>query len=105
MCRVFQITPRLSDNKDKRGLALDGQLKHEDTNLASTTICKVKSSFHLLWTISQNNVIYTLKMTLFQEGIPREHLGIVVSYKVKVKLLMNGFGGDVRYVTYELFLF
>jgi len=69
MCRVFQITPRLSDNKDKRGLALDGQLKHEDTNLASTTICK--------------------------EGIPREHLGIVVSYKVKVKLLMNGFGGDV----------
>ena len=44
-------------------------------------------------------------MTPFQEGIPREHLGIVVSYKVKVKLLMNGFGGDVRYVTYELFLF
>ena len=44
-------------------------------------------------------------MTLFQEGIPREHLGIVVSYKVKVKLLMNGFGGDVRYVTNELFLF
>ena len=47
MCRVFQITPRLSDNKDKRGLALDGQLKHEDTNLASTTICKVNFSFHL----------------------------------------------------------
>lgn len=69
MCRVFHITPSLSDNKDKRGLALDGQLKHEDTNLASTTICK--------------------------EGIPRENLGIVVSYKVKVKLLMNGFGGDV----------
>ena len=41
MCRVFHITPSLSDNKDKRGLALDGQLKHEDTNLASTTICKV----------------------------------------------------------------
>ena len=34
----------------------------------------------------------------FKEGVPRENLGIVVSYKVKVKLIMNGFGGDVRYV-------
>ena len=24
--------------QDKRGLALDGQLKHEDTNLASSTM-------------------------------------------------------------------
>lgn len=69
LCRVFQITPSLGDNRDKRGLALDGQLKHEDTNLASTT--------------------------LYKEGVPRENLGIVVSYKVKVKLIMNGFGGDV----------
>lgn len=69
LCRVFQITPSLGDNRDKRGLALDGQLKHEDTNLASTTLSK--------------------------DGVPRENLGIVVSYKVKVKLIMNGFGGDV----------
>ena len=41
LCRVFQITPSLGDNRDKRGLALDGQLKHEDTNLASTTLYKV----------------------------------------------------------------
>jgi beta-arrestin len=44
LCKVFQITPTLNENKDKRGLALDGQLKHEDTNLASTTIIKVKIS-------------------------------------------------------------
>ncbi|KAG7217087.1 hypothetical protein INR49_027627 [Caranx melampygus] len=32
------ITPQLADNKEKRGLALDGRLKDEDTNLASTTM-------------------------------------------------------------------
>uniref|UniRef100_A0A8C9JSG8 Beta-arrestin-2 n=1 Tax=Panthera tigris altaica TaxID=74533 RepID=A0A8C9JSG8_PANTA len=34
-CKVYTITPLLSDNREKRGLALDGKLKHEDTNLAS----------------------------------------------------------------------
>lgn len=37
-CKVYTITPLLSDNREKRGLALDGQLKHEDTNLASSTM-------------------------------------------------------------------
>nr|CAD7200099.1 unnamed protein product [Timema douglasi] len=32
------MTPLLANNKDKWGLALDGQLKHEDTNLASSTL-------------------------------------------------------------------
>lgn len=32
------ITPLLSENKEKRGLSLDGRLKDEDTNLASTTM-------------------------------------------------------------------
>lgn len=32
------ITPSLSDNKEKRGLSLDGRLKDEDTNLASSTM-------------------------------------------------------------------
>lgn len=35
---TLTITPLLSDNKEKRGLALDGRLKDEDTNLASTTM-------------------------------------------------------------------
>ncbi|KAJ0061546.1 hypothetical protein NL108_005789, partial [Boleophthalmus pectinirostris] len=34
---TLSITPLLSENKEKRGLALDGRLKDEDTNLASTT--------------------------------------------------------------------
>lgn len=38
MSKVFSVRPLLANNKDKRGLALDGQLKHEDTNLASSTM-------------------------------------------------------------------
>ncbi|XP_017755059.1 PREDICTED: beta-arrestin-1 isoform X2 [Eufriesea mexicana] len=62
LSKVFSLRPTLADNKEKRGLALDGQLKHEDTNLASSTI-----------------------------GDPsqRENLGIFVQYKVKVKLCLG----------------
>ncbi|XP_060111424.1 beta-arrestin-2 isoform X2 [Heteronotia binoei] len=37
-CKVYTLTPLLSSNREKRGLALDGKLKHEDTNLASSTM-------------------------------------------------------------------
>ncbi|UYV65914.1 ARRB1 [Cordylochernes scorpioides] len=36
--RCSTCDPLLANNKDKRGLALDGQLKHDDTNLASSTM-------------------------------------------------------------------
>uniref|UniRef100_A0A2C9LHK6 Arrestin C-terminal-like domain-containing protein n=1 Tax=Biomphalaria glabrata TaxID=6526 RepID=A0A2C9LHK6_BIOGL len=67
-CKVYHLTPLLLNNRDKRGLALDGKLKHEDTNLASSTIMTEKSQ--------------------------KESLGIVVSYRVKVKLIM-GFGSGM----------
>lgn len=38
LSKVYELTPLLANNKDKWGLALDGQLKHEDTNLASSTL-------------------------------------------------------------------
>lgn len=38
-CKVFKLRPSINDNRDKQGLALDGKLKHEDTNLASSTMC------------------------------------------------------------------
>uniref|UniRef100_A0A3Q2DHH3 Beta-arrestin-1 n=1 Tax=Cyprinodon variegatus TaxID=28743 RepID=A0A3Q2DHH3_CYPVA len=63
-CKVFTLTPFLANNREKRGLALDGKLKHEDTNLASST----------LWVL---------------EGANKEILGIIVSYKVKVKLVVS----------------
>ncbi|KAM8822197.1 beta-arrestin-1-like isoform 2-T2 [Synchiropus picturatus] len=70
-CRVFSVTPFLASNREKRGLALDGQLKHEDTNLASST--------------------------LLPDGASKELLGIVVSYRVKVKLVVarGGLLGDL----------
>ncbi|KAJ8387888.1 hypothetical protein AAFF_G00149230 [Aldrovandia affinis] len=61
LCKVYTLTPTLNTNREKRGLALDGKLKHEDTNLASSTIVKDMSN--------------------------KEVLGILVSYRVKVKLL------------------
>lgn len=67
-CKVYTLTPMLGTNREKRGLALDGKLKHEDTNLASSTIVK--------------------------EGCNKETMGILVSYRVKVKLVVSR-GGDV----------
>ncbi|KAJ8255101.1 hypothetical protein GJAV_G00200930 [Gymnothorax javanicus] len=66
--KAFQITPTLANNKDQHGLALDGKLKEEDTNLASTTVLR--------------------------PGLSKDVLGILVSYKVKINLMVSR-GGDV----------
>lgn len=68
-CKVYYMTPLLANNRDKRGLALDGKLKHEDTNLASSTIITDQSQ--------------------------KENLGIVVQYKVKVRLILGFGSGDL----------
>ncbi|XP_007436876.1 arrestin-C [Python bivittatus] len=69
--KTYAVTPVLSKNREKRGLALDGKLKHEDTNLASTTILR--------------------------PGMDKEVLGILVSYRVKVNLVVSrgGILGDL----------
>lgn len=36
--KEYRVTPLLANNIEKRGLALDGKLKDEDTNLASSTM-------------------------------------------------------------------
>ncbi|XP_061151096.1 S-arrestin a isoform X1 [Syngnathus typhle] len=58
------LLPLLANNRERRGIALDGKLKHEDTNLASSSIVK--------------------------SGVLKEVLGIMVSYKVTVKLIIAG---------------
>ncbi|XP_035522722.1 arrestin 3a, retinal (X-arrestin), partial [Morone saxatilis] len=63
---TLSITPLLAENKEKRGLALDGRLKDEDTNLASTTVLR--------------------------QGIEKEMLGILVSYKIVINLMVAGGG-------------
>ncbi|KAJ4945640.1 hypothetical protein JOQ06_023321 [Pogonophryne albipinna] len=62
--KSFQITPLLANSVEKRGLSVDGRLKDGDTNLASTTL-------------SQGE---------------KEMQGILVSYKVKVNLMVAGGG-------------
>ncbi|KAI4898831.1 hypothetical protein NFI96_021558 [Prochilodus magdalenae] len=64
MEKVYTLLPLLSNNKERRGIALDGKLKHEDTNLASSSVIK--------------------------EGVLKEVLGILVSYRVMVKLIVGG---------------
>jgi len=69
LSKVYELKPLLSNNKDKWGLALDGQLKHEDTNLASST--------------------------LIHDPAQKENLGIIVQYKVKVKLYLGPLAGEL----------
>uniref|UniRef100_F6SKI7 S-arrestin n=1 Tax=Xenopus tropicalis TaxID=8364 RepID=F6SKI7_XENTR len=62
---TFTLLPLLAYNREKREIALDGKLKHEDTNLASSTLLK--------------------------EGIDRTVMGILVDYKIKVTLTVSGY--------------
>ncbi|XP_061682939.1 beta-arrestin-1 isoform X5 [Syngnathoides biaculeatus] len=65
-CKVFTLTPFLSDNREKRGLALDGKLKHEDTNLASST--------QLLGDLAPSDVSLELPFTLMHPKPSEESL-------------------------------
>lgn len=38
MQKVLYLKPCLGSNRDRRGIALDGQIKKQDTSLASTTL-------------------------------------------------------------------
>ncbi|KAF7285027.1 hypothetical protein GWI33_012339 [Rhynchophorus ferrugineus] len=67
--KVFHLQPLWSLNKDRRGIALDGQIKKEDTDLASTT--------------------------LLASPDQRDVFGIIVSYAVKVKLFLGALGGEL----------
>uniref|UniRef100_A0A3B4HAY3 S-arrestin n=1 Tax=Pundamilia nyererei TaxID=303518 RepID=A0A3B4HAY3_9CICH len=64
----YTLHPLLAYNKDRRGLALDGRLKHEDTNLASSSIVK--------------------------QEVLKEVQGILVSYKVVLRMVASGMVGS-----------
>ncbi|XP_071379195.1 S-arrestin a [Centroberyx affinis] len=66
--KVYTLLPLLANNRERRGIVLDGKLKHEDTNLASSSIIK--------------------------EGVLKEVLGIMVSYRIMVKLIVGGMMGS-----------
>lgn len=68
--KTFYLIPLAGSNKDRRGIALDGYLKDDDVNLASST--------------------------LVAEGkCPAEAIGIVISYSVRVKLNCGTLGGEL----------
>uniref|UniRef100_A0A8C5JTD9 S-arrestin n=1 Tax=Junco hyemalis TaxID=40217 RepID=A0A8C5JTD9_JUNHY len=64
LTKTLTVLPLLANNRETREIALDGKLKDEDTNLASSTIIK--------------------------DGIDKTVMGILVSYKIKVKLTVPG---------------
>ncbi|KTG42071.1 hypothetical protein cypCar_00020578 [Cyprinus carpio] len=66
--KVYTLCPLLDDNRDRLGLALDGKLKHEDTNLASSSIVK--------------------------DEVLKEILGMLVAYRVVVKSNAAGIVGS-----------
>lgn len=68
--KVVYLVPLASSNKDRRGVALDGRLREEDANLASST--------------------------LVPEGkCPIDAIGIVISYSLRVKLNCGALGGEL----------
>ncbi|XP_034166656.1 S-arrestin b isoform X1 [Pangasianodon hypophthalmus] len=66
--KVYTLHPLLKNNHERRGLALDGKLKHEDTNLASSSIVKAE--------------------------VLKEILGMLVSYRVVVRGTAAGMIGS-----------
>lgn len=67
--KVLYLQPQIDNNKDRRGVALDGLLKGDTGELASSTLLTspdVKDTF-----------------------------GIIVSYAVKVKLYLGALGGEL----------
>ncbi|KMQ95405.1 arrestin-like protein [Lasius niger] len=67
--KVFYLKPNLDSNKHRRGIALDGMMKREGCELASSTL------------LTSPDV--------------RDSFGIIVSYAVKVKLYLGALGGEL----------
>ncbi|KAB1279351.1 S-arrestin [Camelus dromedarius] len=82
---TLTLVPLLANNRERRGIALDGKIKHEDTNLASSTIEGGEQEV-----LVAAGVKYILK-----EGIDKTVMGILVSYQIKVKLMVSGLLGEL----------
>ncbi|PNF21669.1 Arrestin-like protein [Cryptotermes secundus] len=68
--KVFYLVPLASSNRDKHGIALDGYLKDDDVNLASSTLMPEGQS-------------------------PTDAVGIFISYSLRVKLNCGTLGGEL----------
>ncbi|XP_042885555.1 arrestin homolog [Penaeus japonicus] len=70
LTKNFSLNPLASVNKRRFGIALDGQIKDQDANLASSTIVAEGKNVN-------------------------DALGIIVSYSLRVKLNCGAIGGDL----------
>lgn len=67
--KVLYLKPELGNNKNRRGIALDGMIKREESELAPSTL------------LTSPDV--------------RDTFGIIVSYAIKVKLYLGALGGEL----------
>ena len=89
----YTLYPLLAHNKDRRGLALDGRLKHEDTNLASSSMWDTPrhSDDNSPLLIETKCVELSLCVCLrVKQEVLKEVQGMLVSYKVVVRMIASG---------------
>ena len=70
LTKTFQLMPLASSNQKRFGIALDGQVKDQDANLASSTVVAAGKN-------------------------PNDALGIIVSYSLRVKLNCGAIAGEL----------
>jgi len=70
MSKNISLQPSAQTNRSKVGVALDGKLKDQDVNLASSTLCAQGKNVN-------------------------DSLGIIVSYSLRVKLNCGAIGGEL----------
>ncbi|EPY76279.1 s-arrestin [Camelus ferus] len=102
---TLTLVPLLANNRERRGIALDGKIKHEDTNLASSTI-RNRAEPYLpekmppreeggrfilsLFPAAPQILVPLFCLSSLKEGIDKTVMGILVSYQIKVKLMVSG---------------
>ncbi|XP_071523343.1 arrestin homolog [Panulirus ornatus] len=70
LTKTFSLTPLASSNQKRFGIALDGHMKDQDANLASSTLVAAGKNVN-------------------------DALGIIVSYSLRVKLNCGAIGGEL----------
>lgn len=107
--KEYTLYPLLGYNKERRGIALDGQLKYEDTNLASSSMWDAQRHTEIhcdtLWVLTDRNTWrhmepkrHTLRYTdnmwcvclRVKQEVLKEVQGILVSYKVVIRMIASG---------------
>lgn len=78
---------------DRHGVALDGKLRNEDTDLASTTL-------YVLYTIGRHGFSKRAKrlshfLYRMANSDDRDSFGIVVTYVVKARLFLGALAGEL----------